>query len=115
MWNIPRRLISPLMFCICLIPLTEQLNRLNTGYEELYMEDLKSLGKSEDETQKKRYKQLQPSVIICIRNFSLISVQKIIFKIGKLVHSQTLQHTEIQELEQGKTYKYLGIEKSDGI
>jgi len=26
--------LSPLLFCICSIPLTEQLNRLNTGYEE---------------------------------------------------------------------------------
>ena len=26
--------LSPLLFCICLIPLMEQLNRLNTGYEE---------------------------------------------------------------------------------
>jgi hypothetical protein len=26
--------LSPLLFCICLIPLTEQLNRLNIGYEE---------------------------------------------------------------------------------
>ena len=26
--------LSPLLFCICLIPLTEQLNRLNTGFEE---------------------------------------------------------------------------------
>jgi hypothetical protein len=26
--------LSPLIFCICLIPLTEQLNSLNTGYEE---------------------------------------------------------------------------------
>ena len=26
--------LSPLLFCICLIPLSEQLNRLNTGYEE---------------------------------------------------------------------------------
>jgi len=26
--------LSPLLFCICLISLTEQLNRLNTGYEE---------------------------------------------------------------------------------
>jgi len=26
--------LSPLLFCICLIPLTEQLNRLNTGYKE---------------------------------------------------------------------------------
>ena len=25
--------LSPMLFCICLIPLTEQLNRLNTGYE----------------------------------------------------------------------------------
>jgi hypothetical protein len=26
--------LSPLLFCICLIPLTEQLNKLNTEYEE---------------------------------------------------------------------------------
>ena len=26
--------LSPLIFCICLIPLTEKLNSLNTGYEE---------------------------------------------------------------------------------
>ena len=26
--------LSPLLFCICLIPLTEQMNRLDTGYEE---------------------------------------------------------------------------------
>jgi hypothetical protein len=26
--------LSALLICICLIPLTEQLNRLNTGYEE---------------------------------------------------------------------------------
>jgi hypothetical protein len=26
--------LSPLLFCICLIPVTEQLNRLTTGYEE---------------------------------------------------------------------------------
>jgi hypothetical protein len=26
--------LSPLLFCICLIPLTEQLKRLNTGYKE---------------------------------------------------------------------------------
>ena len=49
--------LSPLLFCICLIPLTEQLNRLNTGYEEhttktkishlLYMDDLKLFAKSE--------------------------------------------------------------------
>jgi hypothetical protein len=45
-----------------LIPHTEQLNRLNTGYEEhimkikishlLYMDDLKLIAKSEEELQK---------------------------------------------------------------
>ena len=54
--------LSPLLFCICLIPPTEQLNRLNTGYEEhikktkishvLYMDDLKLIAKSEEELQK---------------------------------------------------------------
>ena len=55
-------LLLPLLFCICLIPLTEQLNRLNTGYEEhttktkishlLYMNDLKLIARSEEELQK---------------------------------------------------------------
>ena len=41
-----------------------------------------------------------------------------LFKRGKLVHSQNLVidiNREIQELEQGKTYKYLRIEESEGI
>ena len=47
--------LSPLLFCISLIPLTEQLNRLNTGYEEhptqtqishlLHVDDFKLIGK----------------------------------------------------------------------
>jgi hypothetical protein len=51
--------LSPLLFCICLLPLTEQLNKLNTGYKEhttktkisylLYMGDLKLIAKSEEE------------------------------------------------------------------
>jgi hypothetical protein len=54
--------ISPLLFCIFLNPLTEQLNKLNTGYEEhttktkishlLYTDDLKLIAKSEKEIQK---------------------------------------------------------------
>jgi len=43
---------------------------------------------------------------------------KIALKRGKLVHLQNLVtdiNREIQELEQGKTYKYLGIEESEGI
>ena len=51
--------ISLLLFCICLIPLTEQLNRLNIGYEYhmtktkishlLYMDCLKLIAKSDEE------------------------------------------------------------------
>jgi hypothetical protein len=51
--------LLPLLFCICLIPLTEQLNKLNTGCEEhitktkishlLYVDDFKLIAKSEEE------------------------------------------------------------------
>ena len=52
--------LSPLLFCICLIPLIEQLNSLNTGYEEYTTKtkishlphDLKLITKSEEELQK---------------------------------------------------------------
>jgi hypothetical protein len=50
--------------------------------------------------------------------FGLEKCAKIALKRGKLVHSQNLVidvNREIQELEQGKTCKYLGIEESEGI
>jgi len=61
--------LSSLLFCICLIPHTEQLNRLNKGYEGhttktkishlIYMDDMKPISKSEEELQN-RHKQLKP-------------------------------------------------------
>jgi hypothetical protein len=50
--------------------------------------------------------------------FGLDKFAEIVFKKGKPVHSQNLVvdiNRQIQELEQGKTYKYLGNEKSDSI
>ena len=50
--------------------------------------------------------------------FGLEKCTKIAFKRDKIVHSQNLVidiNREIQELEQGKTYKCLGIEESEGI
>ena len=51
--------ISPLFFCIALIPLTNELNRADCGYQVhgterkishlLYMDDLKLLGRNENE------------------------------------------------------------------
>jgi hypothetical protein len=126
MWNISRR-CSPLLFCICLIPPTEQLNRLNTGYEAhttktyishlLYMDDLKLIGKSEEELQKQiqTVKTFSDNIHM---EFGLEKCATIVFKRGKLVHSQNLEthfNREIQELEQEKTYKYLRTEESEGI
>jgi len=119
--------LSPLPFCICLIPLTEQLNSLNTGYEEdttktkishlLYMGDLKLIAKSEEEFKKETQTVKTFSDDIHME-FRLEKCAKIAFKRGKLYHSQNLVidiNREIQELEQGKTYSYLGTEESEGI
>jgi len=119
--------LSPLLFCICLIPLTEQLNRLNTGYEEhttktkishlLYVDDLKLIAKSEEELQKQiqRVKTFSDDIHM---ELGLEICAKIALKRGKLVHSRNLVidiNREIQELQKGKTYKYLVIEQSEGI
>jgi hypothetical protein len=50
--------------------------------------------------------------------FGLEKCSRITFKKGKLIHLQNLVidiNREIQELEQEKTHKYLGIEESEGI
>jgi hypothetical protein len=107
--------LSPLLFCICVLPLTEQLNKLNTGYEEhttktkifhlLYIDDLKLIAKSEEELQKQIQTVKNFSDDICME-FGLDKCAKITFKRGKVTHSQNLVigiNIEIQELEQGKT------------
>jgi hypothetical protein len=51
-------------------------------------------------------------------DFGLDKCAKITFKRGKLTYLQNLVtdiNREIQELEQGETYKYLGIEGGEGI
>ena len=104
----------------------EQLNRLNTGYEEhttktkmsplLHMDDLKLIAKSEE-----LQKQIQTVKIFSNdinMEFGLEKCAKITFKRGKLTHLQNLvidTNRVIQKLEQGKTYKYLGTEESEGI
>jgi hypothetical protein len=51
-------------------------------------------------------------------DFGLDKCAKIVLKRGKLVHSQNLIlnfNIEIQEFEQVKTYKYSGIQQSEGM
>jgi hypothetical protein len=99
MWYIPRDSLSPLLFCVSLIPLAEQFNRLNTGNEEhtaktkishlLYMDDLKLIAKSEEELQKQIQALTTFSDDIHME-FGLDKCAEIVFKKGKLVHSQNL-------------------------
>jgi len=91
--------LSPLLFCICLIPLNEQLNTLNTGYEEhttktkishlLYTDDLKLIANSEEELQKqiRTVKTFSDDIHM---EFGLEKCAKIAFKRGKPVYWQNL-------------------------
>ena len=81
------------------------------------MDDLKLIAKSEEELQKQiqTVKTFSDDIHM---EFGLEKCAKIAFKRGKLVHLQNLVidiNREIEELEQGKTYKYLRIEESEGI
>ena len=81
------------------------------------MDDLKLIAKSQEETKKQIhiFKIFSDDINM---EFGLEKCAKITFKRGKLNHSQNLvidTNREIQELEQGNTFKYLGIEESEGI
>ena len=86
-----------MLFCICLIPLTEQLNRLNKGYEEhimktkishlLYVDDWKLIAKSEEELRKQiqTVKTFSDDIHM---DFGLEKCAKVTFKKGKIIHLQ---------------------------
>ena len=81
------------------------------------MDNLKLIGRTEEELQKQKKVVTNFSDDIHME-FGLQSFAKIALKRGKLVHSQNLIFGfkgEIQDLEQGKTYRYLGIEESEGM
>ena len=82
----------------------------------LYMDDLNLTAKSEEELQKEIQTVKAFSEDIHTE-FGLEKCAKITFKRGTMIQSQNLVldiTREIQELEQGKTYKYLGIEEREG-
>jgi len=81
------------------------------------MDDLKLLAKSEEEIQKQiqAVKTFSDDIHM---EFGLEKWARITFKRGKLTPSQNLVidiNREIKDLEQGKMYKYLGIEEGEGI
>jgi hypothetical protein len=81
------------------------------------MDDLKLIVKSEEELQRQiqTVKTFNDDIHM---EFGLEKCAKITFKRGKLISSQNLainNKRELQELQQGKKYKYLGIRENDGI
>ena len=81
------------------------------------MDNLKLIAKSEEELQKQiqTVKTFSDDIHM---EFGLEKCAKITFKRGKIIQSQNLLldvTREIQALEQGKTYRYLGIEEREGV
>ncbi|KAI5738482.1 hypothetical protein M8J77_007684 [Diaphorina citri] len=118
---------SPLLFCLCLMPLSRILNAGTMGYQLvknekpinhiLYMDDLKLFGKNENEL--KMLLDLVARYSIDIKmEFGVEKCAKAIVQRGKLVITENIkinEEMEIKQLEQDNTYKYLGIEESNEI
>ena len=117
--------LSPLLFCISLIPLSLELNSSGYGYKIgteritylFYMDDLKLCTKDDSELE---------GLLRIVKGFSddigmefgLSKCAKATFKRGKLEksgHIRLDEETIIKDLEQEKVYKYLGIDDSSGI
>ena len=119
--------LSPLLFIICLIPLSLILRNVKAGFEFrksgpsinhlLYMDDVKLFGKTE--------KQLE-SLMNTVRIFSddirmEFGIKKcgvLVMKKGKHVRSEGIEipsGEKIKEIDLENGYKYLGILEADGI
>ena len=117
--------LSPLLFCISLIPLSLELNNSGYGYKIgndkfshlFYMDDLKLYGKDDNEIE---------GLLRIVKGFSddigmefgLDKCAKATFRKGKLRKKDNIilnDVTVIKDLEQEEVYKYLGVNEGDGI
>jgi len=119
--------LSPLLFCIAHIPLTNELNRPDCGYQvhgterkishQSYMDDLKLLGRNENEL-KNEMKIVQTINKDINMNFGLEKCARICLKRGSVqskMHVESTFENDIKELDPRKAYKYLGTEGSFDI
>ena len=117
--------LSPLLFCMALAPLSPVLQESGCGYEIqgqkinhlFFMDDLKTYSKDDNQ---------QAGLLTVVKKFKdnirmefgLEKCAKATFKRGKLTKTSDLHidtDTSIRELDQEEAYKYLGINKGDGI
>ena len=117
--------LSPLLFCISLIPLSNELNNTRSGYNILqkvvnhlfYMDDLKLYAKNDQQLEGLLTTVKQFSNDICME-FGLDKCAKATFIRGKLKRSTPITldiDTTIKQLDPEDSYKYLGVNESDGI
>ena len=117
--------LSPLLFCLLLIPLTNELNNTINGYEIyekainhlFYIDDLKLYAKNDKELEGllSTVKQFSDDIGM---EFGLDKCAKASFVKGKLNRTTAAEldiDTAIRELDQDETYKYLGIDEGNGI
>lgn len=119
--------LSPLLFCMALIPLSHELQEAPQGYKLpedqklehlLYMDDLKLYARD--------YRELQQLIQI-VKNFSLdvnmdLGLEKCgktMFNRGKLAQTENINNDvhniEFKDIAEEGFYKYLGIEECNGI
>jgi len=119
--------LSPLFFCIALIPLTNKLNTAYCGYQVhgterkvshlLYTDDLKLLSRNENDL-KNEIKIVQTICKDINMNFGLEKYVRICLKRGRVqskMHIGSTFENDIKELDPRKAHKYLGIEESFDI
>ena len=118
---------SPLLFWIALIPLTNDLNRGDCGFQVygterkishlLYMDGLILLGRNENDLENEM-KIVQTISKDINMKFGLEKCARICLKRGSVqskMHVGCTFENDIKELDPRKTYKYLGIEESFDI
>ena len=117
--------LSPLLFCMCLFPLSTELNRSGFGYglkankqkvnHLLYMDDLKLFAKNDEELEGLLWTSKLFSDDIQM-DFGLDKCAKLSIVAGRVTKKDNVllnDLSEIQNLEVGQTYKYLGVEEGN--
>ena len=117
--------LSPLLFCISLIPLSNELNNSGSGYNIFhqnishlfYMDDLKLFAKTDQQLEGLLSTVKSFSDDICME-FGLDKCAKATFNKGRLRKSSSISldiDTTIKQLDPEQCYKYLGVNEGDGI
>ena len=123
--------LSPLLFCLAVDPLSKLLNEMEKGYSLkgrmknpdytvnhlLYMDDLKLYANNQI-TLEQQLKLVHSFSSNIGMDFGLDKCAKLVIKKGKTVHTEGIQLNEstiINDIIEGESYKYLGIEEVSTI